>query len=123
MGINHEDFEEQVKAELREALAYFIERQRLVAQAMTELGLDLNEVGEFGAIAWASNPEADKRSSQDKFEQEIAKANDPHIKKLLQLALRTSERKLPQSGIWHDDENNEWKYFLHGSGCCLTNMK
>jgi len=29
---------------------------------------------------------------------------------------------LPQSGIWRDSENNEWRYFLHGSGCRLTNV-
>ncbi|MBI4761338.1 MAG: DUF6896 domain-containing protein [Chloroflexota bacterium] len=121
--MSQDEFKAQVKAELREALAYFIERQKLVAQAMTELGLDLNEVGEFGPIAWASNPESDKLSAQDKIKQEIAKANDPRTQKMLQLALRASERALPQSGFWRDSENNEWRYFLHGSGCRLTNIK
>jgi hypothetical protein len=123
MVISQDEFKERVKAELREALAYFMERQKLVAQAMTELGLDLNEVGEFGPIAWASNPAVDQLSAQDKIKREIAKANDAQIQKMLQLALRASERALPQSGIWQDRENNEWRYFLHGSGCRLTNVK
>ena len=123
MVISRDEFKEQVKAELREALAYFIERQKLVAQAMTELGLNLNEVGEFGPIAWASNPESDKLGSEDKIKQEIAKTNDPYIQKMLELALRATERELPQEGVWRDGENNEWRYFLHGSGCRLTNIK
>jgi hypothetical protein len=122
MVISQDEFKAKVKAELREALAYFIERQKLVAQAMTELGLDLDEVGEFGAFAWVSNPEADKQSAQEKIRQETAKANDPRTQAMLQLALRASERALPQSGIWRDRENNEWRYFLHGSGCRLTNI-
>ena len=44
----------KVKDELSSALAYFIERQKLVAQAMIELGLDLNEVAEFKSAAWSS---------------------------------------------------------------------
>ena len=39
------------------------------------------------------------------------------------MAKRASERNLSQRGIWRDDENNEWQYFLHGGGCRLTNMK
>jgi len=123
MVMSQDEFKERVKAELREALAYFIERQKLVAQAMTELGLDLNEVGEFGPIAWASSPESDKLSAQDKIKREIAKANDPRTQKMLQLALRATERALPQGGVWCDGENNKWRYFLHGSGCRLTSVK
>jgi len=123
MVISQDEFKAKVKTELREALAYFIERQKLVAQAMIELGLDLDEVGEFGAFAWASNPEAEKLSAQDKITQEIAKANDPRTRKMLQLALRASERTLPQSGVWRNGENSEWRYFLHGSGCRLTNIQ
>jgi len=89
MVISQDEFRAKVKTELREAVAYFIERQKLVAQAMTEFGLDLNEVGEFGAFAWVSNPEADQQSSEEKIKQEIAKANDPRIQKMLQLALRS----------------------------------
>jgi len=123
MVLSPEEFKEKVKAELKEALAYFIERQKLVAQAMTDFGLDLNEVGEFGAFAWVSDPESDKQSSQGKIKPEIAKTNEPRLQKMLQVALRASERALSQSGTWRDGETSEWRYFLHGSGCRLTNMK
>src|SRR5688572_17128800 len=123
MVLSQDEIKARVKAELREALAYFIERQKLVAQAMTDLDLDLNEVGEFGPIAWASNSESDKLGAADKIKREIAKANDPRTKKMLQLALRASERELTQSGVWHDRENSEWRYFLHGSGCRLTHTQ
>jgi hypothetical protein len=42
-----------VKQELRRAIAYFIGRQRLVAQAMLDLGLNLDEIGRCGAMGWA----------------------------------------------------------------------
>lgn len=123
MVLSQDEIKKQVKEELRNALAYFIERQKLVAQAMMELGLDLNEVGEFGPVAWASNPQSENINAQDVVNKEIAKSADPYIQKMLQLALRATERKLSQSGIWYDNEKNEWKYFLHGSGCRLTNVK
>jgi len=123
MVLYQDEFREKVKAELKEALAYFIERQKLVAQAMTDFGLALNEVGEFGPMVWASHPDSDKSSVQDELRREIAKANDPRIQRMLQLALRASERALSQSGTWRDSANHEWRYFLHGSGCRLTNLQ
>lgn len=122
MVLSETEIREQVKAELRNALAYFIERQKLVAQAMSELGLDLYEVGEFGPIAWMWNPQSDDINYRDVVNKQIENSADSRLQKMLQLALRSNERKLPQSGIWHDNENNEWRYFLHGSGCRLTNV-
>lgn len=126
MVLSQDEIREQVKAELRNALAYFIERQKLVAQAMMELGLDLNEVGEFGEfgpIVWAWNPQSENIASQDVIPEQIEKSNDPYEQKMIQLAIQASERKLQQSGIWIDSEKNDWKYFLHGSGCLLVNLK
>ena len=123
MVLSHEEIQAKVKAELRDALIYFIERQKLVAQAMMNLGLDLNEVGEFGPVAWVSNPESENSMSQKEINQQIEKSDNPRTQKMLQLALQASERKIPQSGVWLDKEKNEWRYFLHGSGCRLTNLK
>ena len=123
MVLSQDEIKEQVKAELKNALAYYIERQKLVAQAMMELGLDLNEVGEFGPVVWAWNPQSENIASQDVITEQIEKSNDPYVQKMLQLAIQASERKLPQSGIWVDSEKNDWKYFLHGSGCRLVNVK
>lgn len=123
MVLSEAEIRKQVKAELRNALAYFIERQKLVARAMVEFGLDLNEVGEFGPTVWVWNPQPENTNSQELIMKQIEQSDDPYIRKLFQLALRANERKIPQSGIWHDDENNEWRYFLHGSGCRLTNVE
>ena len=125
MALRQDEFQEQVKEELKNALAYFIERQKLVAQAMTELGLDLNEVAEFKSGAWASGAKSIKDDSQvtitspDNFEE----IEDTYARKLFQVRKRASERNLPQIGIWRDNENNEWRYSLHGGGCRLTNIK
>jgi len=116
------DFQEQVKDELRNALAYFIERQKLVAQAMIELGLDLNEVGKFKAAAWASGAKS-KNNETINTMASFEEIEDPHVREMFQVAKRASERNLAQSGIWRDSENNEWRYFLHGGGCRLTNTK
>ena len=114
--VRQDDLQKQIKDELRNALAYFIERQKLVAQAMMELGLDLQEVAEFKALAWASGKKSDIALNIEEIE-------DPYARKIYQVAKRASERNISQSGIWKDSENNEWRYFLHGGGCCLTNLQ
>jgi len=118
MVISPDEFKEQIKAELREALAYFIERQKLVAQAMMALGLDLKEVAEFKSLAWSSHSDEDVHLSRSNVEPE-----DSYLKKLFQVAKRASERNLPQSGMWRNSSNNEWRYFLHGGGCRLLHAE
>jgi len=93
----------------------------LVAQVMTELGLDLNEVAEFKAFAWSSGAKSDKDDAQ--ISTAIPESENTYVKKLFQVAKRASERNLSQSGVWRDNENNEWRYFLHGGSCRLTNIK
>ena len=119
--ISQNESREQIKEELRNALAYFIDRQKLVAQAMTELGLDLNEVAEFKAFAWSSGAKSDK--DDDQIPMAIPESENAYVKRLFQVAKQASERNLPQSGVWQDNEDNEWRYFLHGGGCRLTNIK
>ena len=126
MKSGEEDSREQAKEELRGALDYFIGRQKLVAQAMTEMGLDLNEVAEYKGLAWGaglSSDESGKAVKSTENYDEYAESENPLARKLYQVAKRTSERNLPQHGIWHDHEQNEWKYFLHGGGCRLVNYK
>ena len=119
--VSQNESQEQIKEELRNALVYFIERQKLVAQVMTELGLDLNEVAEFKAFAWSSGAKLDKSDTQ--ISTAIPESENTYVKKLFQVAKQASERNLSQSGVWRDNENNEWRYFLHGGGCRLTNIK
>jgi hypothetical protein len=126
MSDNKNQFKERVKNELKVALAYFIERQKLVAQAITEMGSDLGEVAEYGALAWASGSNSENRETQsttDHYENDV-KSDNEEIREIFQyMAKRASERNLPQEGIWYDNEQNEWIYFLHGNGCRLTNKK
>jgi hypothetical protein len=112
---SQKESQEQIKEELRNALAYFIERQKLVAQAMSELGLDLNEVAEFKSAAWSSRPKSNPVINLEEIQ-------DSYTRKLYQVAKRASERNLSQIGVWQDVEKNEWRYFLHGGGCRLTNL-
>jgi hypothetical protein len=116
--ITPEDLKQEALIDLREALKYFIERQKLVAKAMTEMGLDLDEVAEYGALAWAS-PDEKSKENYEKF----AQSESIWHRKVYQVAKRASERKLPQRGIWRDSEQNEWEYSLHGGGCQLRNIE
>ncbi len=126
MALSQDEFKERVNSELKEALTYFIERQKLVAQAMTEMGLDLNEVAQYGALAWVSTLPPDKNGkvvkSVDAYS-EYENSDNEERQKWYQVAKRASERNLPQTGIWHDSEQNEWEYTLHGGGCRLVNTK
>ena len=119
MILSQNENNSQAKEELKNALDYFIERQKLVAQAMIDLGLDLNEVAKFKSAAWSSGSKLEGNNSNSAS----VSSDNVQVQELFQVAKRASERNLSQSGIWRVDENNEWQYFLHGGGCRLTNMK
>ena len=97
-----------VKHELFRAIAFFIERQQLVAQAMLDLGLDLQFVSRFGALGWIT--------SDSHTVKHVDKSRD-----LVDLHEAADTMHVPQSGVWRDGDQNEWRYFLHGGGCLLTN--
>lgn len=126
MPLSEDEIKERAISELREALAYFIERQKLVAQAMTEMGLDLDEVAEYGAHAWAGTYPPDKDGkvvkSVDVYA-EYAMSDNEKARKIYDVAKRASERNLQKEGTWRDSEENEWDYSLHGGGCLLTSVK
>ena len=119
MVLSQNENNSQAKEELKNALDYFIERQKLVAQAMIDLGLDLNEVAKFKSAAWSSGSKLEGNNSNSAS----VSSDNVQVQELFQVAKRVSERNLSQSGIWQDYENNEWQYFLHGGGCRLTNRK
>jgi hypothetical protein len=119
MVMSQDETTVKVKDELSNALAYFIERQKLVAQALVELGLDLNEVAEFKSAAWSSGG----KLKGDNSHIASVSPDNAQVQVLFQVAKRALEKNLSQSGIWRDHENNEWQYFLHGGGCRLTNRK
>ena len=104
-----------VKQELYKAIAYFIERQHLVAQAMLDLGLDLKEVDKYGPVAWAS------AESGNDFNCDELDSEDERTKEILEVRKRAQANQVSQLGTWRDSTGTEWRYFLHGPGCLLTN--
>lgn len=110
-----EDEMRLVKRELHEAVVRFVERQKLVAQAMVDLGLDLEEVERYGVAAWAAELPPGWTITQS----DIEKVPDGH--KIYSMRKRVEALRLPARGVWVDRDGNEWEYFLHGKGCLLTN--
>lgn len=109
--MNEKEEKQVVQQEVYQAIAYFIERQHLVAQAMQDLGLDLEEVGKWATVAWFSGQGTDKpRLEED--------ASDEG-RELFEVMKRAIARNLSSTGSWGD--TGEWTYFLHGQGCMLRN--
>ena len=106
---------ELVKRELYDAIAHFVERQKLVAQAMVDLGLSLEEVGQYGVLAWAANLPPGRVVAQSETE-EISDGC-----KIYSMRKRVEALQLPDRGVWMDRDGNEWEYYLHGKGCLLIN--
>ncbi len=105
-----------VKQELSEAVAFFIKRQRLVAQAMLDLGLDLKRVGVVGTLAWVPG--------YHEFAEELAKSQPDLSEEDRRKALQEYDdaNTVPPEGIWTDPDGSTWEYYLHGIGCNLTNV-
>ena len=93
--LSKDEFKNLVKQQLLDAISYYIERQKIVAQALTDLGFDIN-------TDWDQN---------DKTTWKETKAWLDHA------------GQIPQTGIWIDKDNNEWEYFIHGQGCRLINTR
>lgn len=108
-----------VKQELYQAIAHFIERQHLVAQAMLDMGLDLEEVGKYGAIAWFSTG----GTRLDEFDRLFRSLSSPSEREMVDVGRRAEARNLSSTGTWKDHNGYEWDYFLHGGGCRLTNTR
>ena len=99
--------------ELLGAIAHFIERQKLVAQVMKELDIDLEDVGKSGATIWS------QQGNQAPLSSLPASASD-EAKELWEAVRRARSRKpVAQQGFWGN--SGEWVYFLHGKGCRLRN--
>lgn len=96
--LSKDEQENLVKAQLLDAITYYIDRQEIVAQAITELGLDITT----------------------NFNSKTPLEGD-ELEKLRKWSEQRS--KIPSRGIWIDKDGNEWEYFLHGNGCLLTNVK
>ena len=109
---------QSAKKELLEAITYFVSRQELVAQAMTELGLDLDAIAILGAVGWTLGAEGAM-----KFFTVSTSNLGEKFKNALQTQIENNTPRVNQAGIWHDKYGNTWDYFLHGGGCRLTNKE
>ena len=91
----NEEYENQLKKQLLDAIEYYINRQKIVSQALTDLGFDVT-----------TDVEVDNRQSYISMQKWM-----------------THAKEVPDSGIWIDTNNDEWQYLIHGAGCQLTNKK
>ncbi|MBP8002268.1 MAG: hypothetical protein KA314_14375 [Chloroflexi bacterium] len=109
------------KDELYQAIHYFVERQQLVVQAMTDMKLDINAIGKFGALGWVSGAASENgQKPVDRFEYEPVN----EIEKEIYAILRYSEEiRVPRKGVWNDQTGQVWNYTLHGGGCLLVNSE
>lgn len=83
-----------VKQELFQAIVFFIQRQQLVAQAMLDLGLDLQFVGRFASLGWITS---DSHILKDTEE----------FQALFHLHEAADTVHVPQRGVWRDSDQNE----------------
>ena len=105
------------KYELFEAIAYFVKRQEIVAQALLDIGLDLDAMAVLGAGGWILGAEGAKR-----FYGVAANDLNEKFRNALQGMIENKAPKLNQTGIWQEKNGENWTYFMHGGGCRLTNQ-
>ncbi|NJN18004.1 MAG: hypothetical protein HC822_17900 [Oscillochloris sp.] len=108
---------DHAKAGLILALRRFIARQHLVAQALKDLGVHLDDLATHGSAAWQI-PAAEYLESVRAYAQTVL--HDPTME-MYYVLRRAQSRALPQTGTWHDCDGQLWTYFLHGKGCELRN--
>lgn len=107
------------KDELYKAVLYFVERQQLVVQAMLDMKLDINAIGKFGALGWASSASTGNgQKPLERFEREPA---NEHEREIYDILKRSEEIRVPRKGVWKDKSGQAWNYILHGGGCLLEN--
>jgi hypothetical protein len=106
------------KHELLLAIAYFIDRQSLVAQLITDLGLNIAAIGAYGPGAWGWNPE----QSIPELQRALDSATSPELYAVYVATIRAHELRIPQQGIWHDQHGQLWSYYFHGIGCQIKNV-
>ncbi len=107
------------KQELLQAIAYFIERQSLVAQVITDLGLSVPAIGIFGPGAWSWS------AAQDivELQRTLETTTRPELANFYRATIRAHELRIPQEGLWHDQQGQLWRYYFHGTGCQITNVR
>lgn len=106
--------------ELLVALRRFLTRQRLVAHALKDLGLPLDDLAFYGTAAWgAPSPEtiAPLRAYLH------TTTDDREALELYYVLRRAQTNQISQTGTWYDATEQPWTYVLHGKGCQLTSLQ
>ena len=112
-----DDFNIQlVKDELLQSIAYFVQRQALVAQALQDFGLDLNAIAVLGAGGWTIGSEGAKQLYQT-----LPQNFETNFRNALQRMIENQTPSVNQTGNWEDKTGETWSYFMHGGGCQLIN--
>lgn len=119
MTADHTTIHQRVKEELVLAIQRFIERQYIVVHVMKDLGLHLDDMEHFGALAWGWSPGRDLHS----FQKEAIESTTRDAQTFFYISRRASQRNIQQRGIWTDVYNQKWTYFLHGRGCEITHTE
>jgi len=102
--------QENIKGELLQSIAYFVKRQEIVANAIVDFNLELDDLAQWGALAW--NVDIELTAQQlDGFPDDL--------KDMVARAIKRNFKLFPQKGIWTDDNGQVWEYYMHGGGCCL----
>lgn len=96
-------------------LLIFIGRQQLVADAMRELGLNLDAVGQHGSLAWGWQADVSPEARQTWLDG--LRACEP-----LSPLVHMPPQRVAQRGVWFDSTGAVWNYYLHGCGCRLEHQ-
>jgi len=100
-------------SEVLGAIAHFVGRQKVVAQAMQDLDIDLDDVGRWGAAVWSQQGIQEPLSPLPDMSSDEAR----ELWRAVQRA--RTRRPVAQHGTWGD--SGVWVYYLHGKGCRLHN--
>lgn len=144
MIIPYDEVHELARYQLLIALRRFIVWQGLVAQALKDLGVHLDDLAEHGAATWAAPPDEHLAAVRrhlpppDAHEALSLTAHAAYAEAIRSRALgppdappadffyllrRARRHAVPPTGTWHDADNQAWSYALHGRGCRLTNAQ
>lgn len=84
---------------------------------MLDMRLDINAIGKFGSLGWASSASSENGPKPlDRFQKEPSEDAEKELNAILK---RSEEIKVPRNGRWKDPAGQEWQYMLHGGGCSL----
>jgi hypothetical protein len=104
--------------ELMPAIHRYMIRQPLVAYAMKDLGLHLDDVARYGTLTMTPWPD----DQMDQVLISVQKRGPVDRRDLAYTMRRTRQRPVPQSGVWYDLDGEAWAYMFQGDTGHLTHQ-